>query len=596
MLALASDHAQAVWQNFLLIAYASTIAAIPMGDALLFSFTAKKPLAIGVARAVFVSSLGATLTMVITFAVWLTLESIYPQLHIDHFFYQIIESRIRDKSFYRILLIYILIESVLMCSTALVGGFLASITPFVGEQNQNKTKFTFSSLLMDLPLGLATISFVQALTWCMIRYLDRFRPVSAELLQDQQERMMMMMNNQSASTLKPNRRVTFNTTSETLIPPRCSDASRTSSTSPILEEQARDDSDQSITRMASSSSSTTLLPQDSSPNSQSSYKNKEHDSVIPPSHHNLPNNYPTEPPAPQPILNSPAVARTKVNRRPFGPHVKPGTYTMLNSNNSHLPQPTPAAMKGGNSNNRFTSGALGRYAWLRNQNGGRAENQALPPEGPRSCGLPYARPGVLGKPNKQVGASPYQRVSFKATMGGHQDDRSSIDSSEFLSMENASNEQSLESQNSRTPYTQRASSPMEVDITRGEKHDFHQAEFLGNDYTDSESASASGDEADEWAETQSQLAEEPRETGRKGRFFGWQELLKTPLRDRLRPVVVAIHCGGSAGNFTPSPVTYLAEPPAPSLQATTLTQAHSVAPDARSNHDFVVHLCETPYP
>jgi hypothetical protein len=50
MLGLASDHAQAVWQNLLLVAYASTIAAIPMGDALLFSFTAKKPLAIGVAR------------------------------------------------------------------------------------------------------------------------------------------------------------------------------------------------------------------------------------------------------------------------------------------------------------------------------------------------------------------------------------------------------------------------------------------------------------------------------------------------------------------------------------------------------------------
>ncbi|OAV91020.1 hypothetical protein PTTG_04795 [Puccinia triticina 1-1 BBBD Race 1] len=520
MLGLASDHAQAVWQNLLLVAYASTIAAIPMGDALLFSFTAKKPLAIGVARAVFVSSLGATLTMVITFAVWLTLESIYPQLHIDHFFYQLIESKIRERSFYRILMIYILMESVMMCSTALVGGFLASITPFVGEQNQNKTKFSFSSLLMDLPLGLATISFVQVLTWCMIRYLDRFRPVSAGILQEQQERMMMMMNNQSGSTLKQSRRVTFNTTSETLIAPRCSDVSHTSSTAPILEEQPRDDA-QSITRMASSSSSTTLLPHDSSHNSQSSYnKNKEPDSVPPQT--TIPNNYPAEPPTLQPILNSPAVARTAMNRRPFGPHLKPGMYAMPTSNNPQISQPTPVAIKGGSSNNRFTSGALGRYAWMRSQNSGRGDNLPLAQEGPRSGVLPYSRPGVLGKANKPFGSSPYQRVSFKPTKeDDDQEDRSSIDSNEFLSMENASNEQSLESQHSRTHYARRKSVPVEADIAaRGEQH-LGRTEFLrGDEYTDSGSSDSEG-QVDEWAETQSQLAEEPSEKGRRARFFGW---------------------------------------------------------------------------
>ncbi|KAA1116078.1 hypothetical protein PGTUg99_034345 [Puccinia graminis f. sp. tritici] len=518
MLGLASDHAQAVWQNLLLVAYASTIAAIPMGDALLFSFTAKKPLAIGVARAVFVSSLGATLTMVITFAIWLTLESIYPQLHIDHFFYQLIESRIREKSFYRILMIYVLMESIMMCSTALVGGFLASITPFVGEQNQNKTKFTFSSLLMDLPLGLATISFVQVLTWCMIRYLDRFRPVSAGLLQEQQERMMMMMNNQSGSTLKQSRRVTFNTTSDTLIAPRSSDASRTSSTAPILEEQPHEDS-QSITRMASSSSSTTLLPQDSSHNSQSSYnKNKDSENIAP-AHNNSLKTHPAEPPPLQPILNTPAAARTKINRRPFGPHLKPGMYAMPSSNNTHLSQPTPVALKGGNSNNRFTSGALGRYAWMRNQNGGRGENVSLAQEGPRGGGLPYSRPGVLGKSNKPFGSSPYQRVSFKPTKDEEQEERTSIESNEFLSMENASNGHSLESQNSRSPYTEKKPIPIEADVAMAEQQG-NQTEFLGSEYSDSGNSDSEG-EVDEWAETQSQLAEEAPEKARRGRFFGW---------------------------------------------------------------------------
>ncbi|KNZ47870.1 hypothetical protein VP01_607g2 [Puccinia sorghi] len=557
MLALASEHAQAVWQNLLLLAYASTIAAIPMGDALLFSFTAKKPLAIGVARAVFVSSLGATLIMVITFAVWLTLESIYPQLHIDHFFYQIIESRIRDKSFYRILLVYVLMESVLMCSTAFVGGFLAYITPFVGEQNQNKTKFTFSSLLMDLPLGLATISFVQALTWCMIKYLDRFRPVSAELLQDQQERMMMMVNNQSGSTFKQNRRVTFNTTSETLIPPRFSDASRTSSTAPILEEQNRDDSDQSITRMASSSSSTTLLPQDSSHNSQSSYKIKEvptNDSS--PSHHptsqQLPKSYPgVEPPMPQPILNSPAAARTKVNRRPLGPHVKPESYKMPITN-SHISQPTPAAMKGVNSGNRFTSGALGRYAWLRNQQGGRECHSLATPAHHGAGVLPYNRGGMLGAKAKPFGATAYQRVSFKSAgkKEGHrqaeeeeqeeeeeeQEGRSSLDSNEFLSMENASSsheQQSLESQHTRAfVYAQGQTTPtttvvpLEADVTSEEgTHDDRRSSALAPDpYCDDSndsSASSSDEQADQWAETQSQLVEEPSDKSRRLRFFGW---------------------------------------------------------------------------
>ncbi|KNE99148.1 hypothetical protein PSTG_07625 [Puccinia striiformis f. sp. tritici PST-78] len=523
MLGLASDHAQAVWQNLLLVAYASAIAAIPMGDALLFSFTAKKPLAIGVARAVFVSSLGATLTMVITFAVWLTLESIYPQLHIDHFFYNLIEARLKDRCFYRILMIYILMEAVLMGSTAMVGGFLASITPFVGEQNQNKTKFTFSSLLMDLPLGLATISFVQVLTWCIIRYLDRFRPVSVSSgsLQDQQERVMMMMNNQSGSTFKPSRRVTFNTTEDTLIAPRCSDASRTSSTFPILEEQPRDDS-HPITRMASSSSSTTLLPgQDSSRNSQSSsYKNKDPDNIAP-SHKNFPQNIPAGPPVPAPILNSPALARTKVTRRPFGPHLKPGMYVMPSSNNTHISQPTPVAVKGGNLNNRFTSGALGRYAWMRNQHGGRRDGHSLTPEGPRSGAPPYSRSGIIGKANKPFGSSPYQRVSFKPNKDEDHDDRSSIDSNEFLSLENASNEQTLESHMSRTSYAHRKPVPIEAEIVKGERN-VGQNEFLGNYYTDSEEGADSESEVDQWAETQSHLAhEEAPNKGRKGRFFGW---------------------------------------------------------------------------
>lgn len=45
----ASDQAQLIWQNMILIAYASSIAAIPLGDTLVFSFTVKKPIAIGVA-------------------------------------------------------------------------------------------------------------------------------------------------------------------------------------------------------------------------------------------------------------------------------------------------------------------------------------------------------------------------------------------------------------------------------------------------------------------------------------------------------------------------------------------------------------------
>ncbi|POW09814.1 hypothetical protein PSHT_08937 [Puccinia striiformis] len=468
MLGLASDHAQAVWQNLLLVAYASAIAAIPMGDALLFSFTAKKPLAIGVARAVFVSSLGATLTMVITFAVWLTLESIYPQLHIDHFFYNLIEARLKDRCFYRILMIYILMEAVLMGSTAMVGGFLASITPFVGEQNQNKTKFTFSSLLMDLPLGLATISINK----------------KGDDDDEQSERY------------------------------------RTSSTFPILEEQPRDDS-HPITRMASSSSSTTLLPgQDSSRNSQSSsYKNKDPDNIAP-SHKNFPQNIPAGPPVPAPILNSPALARTKVTRRPFGPHLKAGMYVMPSSNNTHISQPTPVAVKGGNSNNRFTSGALGRYAWMRNQHGGRRDGHSLTPEGPRSGAPPYSRSGIIGKANKPFGSSPYQRVSFKPNKDEDQDDRSSIDSNEFLSLENASNEQTLESHMSRTSYAHRKPVPIEADIVKGERH-VVQNEFLGNYYTDSEGA-GSDSEVDQWAETQSHLAhEEAPNKGRKGRFFGW---------------------------------------------------------------------------
>lgn len=489
-----------------------------MGDALLFSFTSKKPLAIGVARAVFVSSLGATLAMAITFAVWLTLESIYPHLHIDQFFYQLIESRIRTKSFYRIVLIYVLIEVMLMSCTALVGGFLASITPFVGEQNQNKTKFTFSSLLMDLPLGLGTISFVQALTWCMLRYLDRFRPVSKQALQEQQERMIMMMNNQAGNSLKQSRRVTFKTTLDTaMVSNRCSDVSRTSSTAPILEHSTQDQEDsQSITRMASSSSSSTLLPAENTQHTLDSEKKLKVDNVGSPDPHNFDESCAPETPSPPPILNSPAAVRTKTNRRPFGSHHKPAPFASVTPSSSHLPKPSPVAVNGISSHGRLTSGPLGRYAWLKNPTSARGGKFPPSKEGSRGSALACSRSGGIGKGCKPFGGSPYQRVSFQGDRNAGEDDHSSLGSGEFRSLENASNEESLEIHKIRGPYTKRKAVPIESIVDMRSPH-LHQNSILENDHTQPEHPGSEND-ADEWAETKSQLTEDSHE---KDRHFGW---------------------------------------------------------------------------
>ncbi|KAG0139423.1 hypothetical protein CROQUDRAFT_54740 [Cronartium quercuum f. sp. fusiforme G11] len=447
----ASDEAQLMWQNIILLAYASSIAAIPLGDALLFSFTVKKPLAIGVARSIFVSALGASLAMVLTFVGWLIMECSFPSLQIDHFFYQLIARRIKANAFTQIIAIFVLVEATLLFLTIILGGFLASVTTFVGEQNQNHTRFSFETLLIDFPVGLSIVSFIQAIIWgsmCLISHLRG--PVTPPPPSERRDRLLMM--NPNASSIKANRRVTFKTQSEisTSDSKRRSDISQTSSTSPILQFKE----DAGIRRIPSASSSrTTLLPvylRSSSPQTNTS-------SIMPPCYQN---------PASTIKLNTPScdslVAPPPAVHKSRSPpaKMKPSTFNVpkILSHSTSFSKPAVAPPS------RVPSAALSRYAWLKNNAG---------KDGPLNTALPYTRVSASKPVNHSTA---YQRDAHRTSSGT-----------------------SSEAESNRNSYTKRKSIPLNALVDPG----------LSSDPVRNESSQSyeSDDTDEEWAETQSEFGD-----------------------------------------------------------------------------------------
>lgn len=393
----ASDKAQLIWQNMILIAYASCIAAIPLGDALLFSSNIKHRLAIGVARSMFVSSLGASLAMLLTFIGWLALESFYPSLQIDHFFYRLIETRIKARAHSHLMAIFVLLEAVLLFLTILLGGFLGSITTFVGEQNQKHTRFSFASLFLDYPIGLSIMTFIQAIVWTVTCIVNHFlAPKAAPPLDERQERMLSMMNqNASINSMKANRRVTFKTDSDTSFTSckRLSEISGASSSTPISHEKGEVVSE-AIRRIPSASSSNTpLLPVylRSTPTPTPAQNNPSN--VIPPSYQQQTSNgnYGTPkskslampPPAMQKASNE--VTKNKGSNFTVPPIVSSVT-TRFSRNSFSAPKP------------RVPSSAFSRYAWLKGHTG---------QDGPSSTFLPYSRVG--GSTTMSTPSTKYQR-------------------------------------------------------------------------------------------------------------------------------------------------------------------------------------------
>lgn len=153
-------------------------------------------------------------------------------------------------------------EAGLMFLTIILGGILGSITTFVGEQSQNHAWFSFLSLLIDFPVGLCIVFFIQALLWDGLGLLNRQREPVLHVPESHlsQEQMMFMMN-KNTSSLKANWRVTFKTLSDASIQypsKHCSDVSQRSSTKTIFTSQGDEDG---VSRQPSTSSScTTLLP------------------------------------------------------------------------------------------------------------------------------------------------------------------------------------------------------------------------------------------------------------------------------------------------------------------------------------------------
>ncbi|CAH7670154.1 hypothetical protein PPACK8108_LOCUS10855 [Phakopsora pachyrhizi] len=445
--------------------------------------------------------------MIVIFAAWLTIESIHPNLHIDQFFYEIVERRIKDHAFYRLILVFLSIETALMALTVLLGGFLASITPFVGEQNQNKTKFTFASLLMDLPLGLSTISSIQAIIWCIIKYIDHFRRPSQASIQNMQERMMMV-NKRMNSSLKNNRRVTFKTASDSSNSSsrRCSDVSRTSSTVPILTPSGEEEENQGISRAASSSSSSTLLPtylnqtQTTLPKSgtvtDSACKTVTSAPLAPKS-----TGLQSEVAAPLPVLSESRI-------RPFMHHFKPeGTSTMPPIGGALISKPSPAAASAASPNSRFPTGSFSRYPWLRNQSKPARDETPVGKPSPFTTTLPYSRVGRLGKISNLTGRGPYQRVALQNSSNPHITSQCSISSTEFRSLENESSNESLENSTENQAFDQfnarRKPVPAAAVIEIGDEPE--ETRLKDAKYYTEDEGGDSDDISDDWAETKSQL-------------------------------------------------------------------------------------------
>ncbi|EGG10138.1 uncharacterized protein MELLADRAFT_94516 [Melampsora larici-populina 98AG31] len=393
MMVEASDKAQLIWQNMILIAYASCIAAIPLGDALLFSSKIKHRLAIGVARSMFVSALGASLAMLLTFIGWLALEFFCPTLQIDHFIYRLIETRIKERAHSHLMAIFVLLEAVLLFLTILLGGFLGSITTFAGEQNQKQTRFSFASLFLDYPIGLSIMTFIQAIVWTATCIVSHFLgPKAPPPLDERQERMMFMMNqNASINNMKASRRVTFKTDSDASFTSckRLSEASGASSTTPIIHEKGEVGSE-AIRRISSATSSNSpLLPvylRSTPPQNNQS-------SVIPPSYQQQSSNVNYGTPKGKSLAIPPPAIQKPSNEaaRHKGPNftVPPIVSSVTNrfSRNS-FSSPKP----------RVPSSALSRYAWLKSHTG---------QNGPLNTSLPYSR--VSGSTTLSTPPTRYQR-------------------------------------------------------------------------------------------------------------------------------------------------------------------------------------------
>ncbi|KAH9818086.1 hypothetical protein DFH28DRAFT_1081115 [Melampsora americana] len=391
----ASDKAQLIWQNMILIAYASCIAAIPLGDALLFSLKIKHRMAIGVARSMFVSALGASLAMLFTFIGWLALEFFFPTLQIDHFFYRLIETRIKARAHSHLMAIFVLLEAVLLLLTVLLGGFLGSITTFVGEQNQRHTRFSFASLFLDYPVGLSIMTFIQAIVWattCLVNHL--LGPKAPPPLDERQERMLFMMNqNASMNSMKANKRVTFKTDSDASFTSckRFSETSEASSITPITKEK-EEVSSEAIRRVPSASSSNSpLLPVYLRSATGRPHSNQPN--VIPPSYHQQTSNVilgtpksksiAIPPPAMQKATNE--VTKNKASNFNVSPIVTSVT-NRFSRNSFSTPKP------------RLPSSAFNRYAWLKGHSG---------QDGPLNTSLPYSR--VSSSTSLSTPSTKYQR-------------------------------------------------------------------------------------------------------------------------------------------------------------------------------------------